>query len=258
MLARRASLVLCACLLSGWFGAALPGRRDESRPPAGCRPGDGQRWDNVTNAVAKRSAATAATTTAGAGPRNEPTTMRRPSANVKAVATTTRRPPPATAGRPRAGGTGKPAKPKSGRNVTAARVWPKPDKRVGGGKPAGPAPPNRTADGGDPAAGTAPVDADFKTKYPTDMWKDHGFYTDDYVRLINGHWFKFMPPGPTAHYVLAVLYTVIMVFGCSGNFLVIFMYIKSVYQPYGFFFFFKLTSDHPVQYHGARYVVRSK
>lgn len=233
MSARRTSLVLCACLLSGWLGDVLPARCDENRPSAAVgataewRQGDG--WcDNVTNAVAKRSAATTATTTV-AVPRNEATTMRRPSANVKA-ATTTRK-PPSPAGRPRASGTTRPAKPKNGRNHTAATtVWPKPDKRLGGGKLAEPAPPpNRTANNSNLAARTMPVDADFKAKYPTDMWKDHGFYTDDYVRLINGHWFKFIPPGPTAHYVLAVLYTVIMVFGCSGNFLVIFMYIKSVY-----------------------------
>ncbi|XP_026823155.1 opsin, ultraviolet-sensitive-like [Rhopalosiphum maidis] len=67
---------------------------------------------------------------------------------------------------------------------------------------------------------------DFKTKYPVNLWKDHGIYTDDYIKLINSHWLKFMPPHPTSHYVLGVLYTVIMMFGCTGNSLVIFMYFK--------------------------------
>jgi len=67
---------------------------------------------------------------------------------------------------------------------------------------------------------------DFKSKYPTKLWRDHGFYTDDYIKLINGHWFKFMPPRPLSHYILGFLYVIIMVFGCFGNFLVIFMYIK--------------------------------
>lgn len=69
---------------------------------------------------------------------------------------------------------------------------------------------------------------DFKTKYPVNKWKLHGFYTDDYIRLINSHWFKFMPPNPTSHYVLGILYAVIMIFGCFGNSLVIFMYTKLV------------------------------
>ncbi|XP_025191406.1 opsin, ultraviolet-sensitive-like [Melanaphis sacchari] len=67
---------------------------------------------------------------------------------------------------------------------------------------------------------------DFKTKYPVNLWKDHGIYTDDYIKLINSHWLKFLPPHPTSHYILGLLYIVIVVFGCSGNSLVIFMYFK--------------------------------
>lgn len=70
---------------------------------------------------------------------------------------------------------------------------------------------------------------DFKTKYPITDWKVYGFYTDDYMRLINNHWFKFEPPNTTSHYILGILYTVIMMFGCFGNSLVIFMYTKLVY-----------------------------
>lgn len=76
---------------------------------------------------------------------------------------------------------------------------------------------------------TTVVFSDFKTNYPVNEWKLHGFYTDDYMLLINSHWFKFRPPKPTSHYVLGFLYTVIMMFGCFGNSLVIFMYTKLVY-----------------------------
>lgn len=69
---------------------------------------------------------------------------------------------------------------------------------------------------------------DFKTKYPVNMWKVNGFYKEDYMHLINSHWFKFEPPNPTSHYVLGLLYTIIMMFGCFGNSLVIFMYTKLV------------------------------
>lgn len=122
---------------------------------------------------------------------------------------------------------GVPKNPWKPRNTTA---WPRPDKRLSDGVRK--APPTAAA-----AATTAEANqtdesvvvADFKARYPVDMWKDHGFYTDEYMQLINGHWFKFEPPNATSHYVLGSLYAVIMVFGCFGNFLVIFMYIKLVY-----------------------------
>lgn len=120
-----------------------------------------------------------------------------------------------------------------------AASWPKTDKRLGGdrkpmaaavggggggpsaGKVAG-APDNRTT-------GTVSVvHTDFKAKYPVALWKAHGYYADDYMALINGHWFEYMPANPSSHYLLGVLYSVIAVFGCFGNALVIFMYIKSV------------------------------
>lgn len=118
---------------------------------------------------------------------------------------------------------------------TTTTAWPKPDKRLGGGGGGGGSgggsagnvlgvvktAPNGTADDGS-------VETDFKTKYPVGLWKEHGFYTDEYLELINSHWFTFTPPNPTSHYLFAVLYTVIMVCGCFGNSLVIFMYIKSV------------------------------
>lgn len=104
-------------------------------------------------------------------------------------------------------------------------TWPKPDKRLGDAVRKMSPNVNST----NHTLETV-VMADFKTKYPISMWKEHGFYTDDYMKLINNHWFKFMPPTATSHYILGFLYTVIMVLGCSGNSLVIFMYIKLVRQ----------------------------
>ncbi|XP_026820091.1 melanopsin-like isoform X1 [Rhopalosiphum maidis] len=102
-------------------------------------------------------------------------------------------------------------------NVT---IWPKPDKRLSNTvqKTANVNTSNHTDE--------IEVMSDFKTKYPINKWKEHGFYTDDYMNLINIHWFKFEPPNATSHYILGLLYTVIMVLGCFGNSLVIFMYIK--------------------------------
>nr|BAQ54741.1 opsin, rhodopsin-7 like [Somatochlora uchidai] len=66
----------------------------------------------------------------------------------------------------------------------------------------------------------------FQSLWPTGLWKSHGLYNDDYLLLINPHWLGFPPPRPSSHYILAVLYTVVMVVGVSGNFLVIFMFCR--------------------------------
>lgn len=164
--------------------------------------------------VEKRSVGAAAVVA-----NNVNATTARPKAK-KTAATTVKTPQRANATRPAAKATGQP------RNSTA---WPKPDKRVAHEPPDG----AKTA----AANGTDdddPVVTDFMNKYPIGMWKDHGFYTDDYTDLINRHWFKYAPPNQSSHYVLAVLYTVIAVFGCFGNSLVIFMYIKLVAKRYHF------------------------
>jgi len=140
----------------------------------------------------------------------------------KPISVTTRRPPK----RPTQNNTARPMKKqKAGGTLDvghakATTAGPKLNKRLSGGG-------TRNSTVGDQSTGTVAA-ADFKSKYPTEIWRDQGFYTDDYMKLINGHWFKFMPPNPASHYVLGFLYVIIMVFGCSGNFLVIFMYIKLV------------------------------
>jgi len=132
----------------------------------------------------------------------------------KSIAATTKSPPSGT----------KPAKhvQKNNSKHRNGTVWPKHDKRLSDAM-------HKT-----PNVNTSNhteeivVMSDFKTKYPVNTWKEHGFYTDDYMKLINSHWFKFMPPNATSHYILGFLYTIIMVLGCFGNSLVIFMYIKLV------------------------------
>lgn len=131
------------------------------------------------------------------------------SKNQKPSTTTSTKPPPRRVSV---------TKPTASGNIT---VWPKHSKRLGNDarKALGSRAPNQT----DESTGI-----DFKTTRPIDKWKDNGFYTDDYVKLINQHWFKFAPPNPSSHYILGFLYVVIMLVGCLGNFLVIFMYIKLV------------------------------
>lgn len=142
-------------------------------------------------------------------------------ATGRAKATTTRAPPV------RQSNATKPSEKKSAWTVSGqtSTVWPKPNKRLSSKTTdAKTSVPNRTKE----ASGVMAADAKLTAKYPIGKWRDHGFYTDDYIKLINSHWLEFEPPSFTAHCVLGVLYTVIMVFGCFGNFLVIFMYIKLV------------------------------
>lgn len=149
-----------------------------------------------------------------------------PKAKQQQKPKTTPRPPP---------GAAKPKGPKSTAAGTTARTtartatgtgttttdWPKFEQRL-------PPPPTSPKDGTTNRTNDTRAPTDHKDEYlaQTGKWKDHGFYTDDYIHLINVHWFKFHPPADTSHYVLGTLYTIIMVFGCFGNSLVIFMYIK--------------------------------
>lgn len=99
-------------------------------------------------------------------------------------------------------------------------AWPKPDKRLSGNRKAiANTKANQTSDG-------SITVMNFKSMYPTELWKEHGFYNDDYMPLINKYWFNFVPPSPSSHYIIGLVYAIMMVFGCFGNALVIFMYIK--------------------------------
>lgn len=68
----------------------------------------------------------------------------------------------------------------------------------------------------------------FKEKWPVNIWRERGFYTDDYLKLINPHWLQFPPPRPEEHYVFGSIYIVMMVSGIIGNTLVLLMYFRSV------------------------------
>ncbi|XP_071440040.1 opsin-2-like [Hetaerina americana] len=78
----------------------------------------------------------------------------------------------------------------------------------------------------DPDASIRAVREMFVSRWPTQLWKAHGIYTDEDLLFINPHWLQFPPPEPMSHYVLAVLYTILMTIGVSGNFLVIFMFCR--------------------------------
>lgn len=66
----------------------------------------------------------------------------------------------------------------------------------------------------------------FKSKWPVEEWKQFGFFDDDYLMKINLFWLKFPPPSESSHYLLAILYAIIMTVGVIGNFLVLVMYLR--------------------------------
>lgn len=53
-----------------------------------------------------------------------------------------------------------------------------------------------------------------------------GTITESFLKKINPHWLYFPPQTATAHYILATIYFIMMVFGLFGNALVIYIYIR--------------------------------
>lgn len=66
----------------------------------------------------------------------------------------------------------------------------------------------------------------FISLHPVEEWKALGYFTEDYLHVISKHWLQFPPANHSSHYILAVLYALIMTVGVTGNFLVIFMFLR--------------------------------
>lgn len=66
----------------------------------------------------------------------------------------------------------------------------------------------------------------FRRLYPLHLWSQHGFFTEDFLELVDTLWLQHPPQSPLAHYSLAGAYSAIMVAGVSGNALVIYMFIR--------------------------------
>ncbi|CAB0005615.1 unnamed protein product [Nesidiocoris tenuis] len=67
----------------------------------------------------------------------------------------------------------------------------------------------------------------YVNSYPLDEWRSV-LFTDDYLKLVNPHWFSFPPPPHRDHFIFAAIYGLLTVVSVTGNFLVIFMMIRSV------------------------------
>lgn len=66
----------------------------------------------------------------------------------------------------------------------------------------------------------------FKSIWPVSNWRKYGYFTDDYLFLINEHWLQFPPPDATAQKILGSIYILFATAGCWGNIMVLFMYFK--------------------------------
>ncbi|KAK5650064.1 hypothetical protein RI129_001093 [Pyrocoelia pectoralis] len=67
----------------------------------------------------------------------------------------------------------------------------------------------------------------FKETHPVYSWTKYGFFDESYIKSINVHWLQFLPPHRRNHYILAVLYIIIMTVGLVGNILVISIFLRS-------------------------------
>ncbi|XP_072940174.1 opsin, ultraviolet-sensitive-like isoform X2 [Epargyreus clarus] len=66
----------------------------------------------------------------------------------------------------------------------------------------------------------------FKQMWPVARWREIGFFSDDYLHLINEHWLQFPPPNANVQKVLGGIYVFFSTLGCWGNVIVLLMYCK--------------------------------
>lgn len=68
--------------------------------------------------------------------------------------------------------------------------------------------------------------AKFKRLWPVNKWEQQGFFSNDYLNLINEHWLQFPPPSETLQKTLGGLYILFTTVGCWGNVIVLIMYLR--------------------------------
>ncbi|KAI9549944.1 hypothetical protein GHT06_005214 [Daphnia sinensis] len=67
----------------------------------------------------------------------------------------------------------------------------------------------------------------FVVLYPVEAWKSNGFFDDTDLMDINCHWLQFKPARPAAHFMLAVIYTVVFVIGLVSNIVIVYILLSS-------------------------------
>ncbi|CAH1173482.1 unnamed protein product [Phaedon cochleariae] len=66
----------------------------------------------------------------------------------------------------------------------------------------------------------------FKSQWSVADWYKFGLFHDEQISDINIHWLTFPPPDDGHFYALGVLYIFLMIFGLTGNFLVVFLFTR--------------------------------
>ncbi|CAH1173477.1 unnamed protein product, partial [Phaedon cochleariae] len=66
----------------------------------------------------------------------------------------------------------------------------------------------------------------FKSQWSVADWYKFGLFHDEQISDINVHWLTFPPPDDGHFYALGVLYIFLMIFGLTGNFLVVFLFTR--------------------------------
>lgn len=66
----------------------------------------------------------------------------------------------------------------------------------------------------------------FKKLWPVASWRSLGFFTDDYLFLINEHWLQFPPHSEVVYKCLGSIYIIFATAGGWGNIIVLFMYFR--------------------------------
>lgn len=66
----------------------------------------------------------------------------------------------------------------------------------------------------------------FKRIWPVSGWREYGFFSDDYLDLINEHWLQFPPPSASSQKILGGFYVMFTTIGCWGNIIVLLMYLR--------------------------------
>ena len=68
----------------------------------------------------------------------------------------------------------------------------------------------------------------FRTIYPIDKWKNDGYFTEGDLLDIDCYWMQFEPTKPAAHFILAILYVIIFIVGCTSNAIVIYVLLRFI------------------------------
>jgi len=69
-------------------------------------------------------------------------------------------------------------------------------------------------------------ESDFKTSYLISLKNNGVDLSDNFIELINDHWFRYEPPTYVEHSIFATIYFVFMFFGLPGNAFVVYVFCK--------------------------------